>query len=415
MGLPVSVIIVSRGRPTALMRCLTGVSQLDYPSFEVVAVVCPRGKALLDERADVSDIKVVPFDEANISAARNQGITHAAGEVVAFIDDDAVPEPLWLTHLVAPFETEPDLAAAGGYVIGRNGISFQWQARSVDPTGLAAPLQMTDLRAAVLHPTPERAIKTEGTNMAVRRDVLAEMGGFDPAFRFFLDETDLNLRLARAGKPTAIVPLAQVHHGFLPSTRRARDRSPRSLFEIAASQQVFLRKHCPKPARDAAWARFEGEQRRRVLGFMQRGPFGADDVMRLMRSFRKGAADGRSRTLTSPKSLARATSGFRPYPGRPGAQRLRLSGRSGNAAPLRREAASRAASGAIVSLFLFDHTSRYHQVRFTDDGVWEQTGGLFGRSLRSGRLVQAWRFIKRVCEESQRIEPVRGQFSDTNP
>ena len=76
-------------------------------------------------------VKSVPFDTSNISAARNAGIAMAAGNVIAIIDDDAVPEPSWLTHLTAPF-ADPAVAASGGYVIGRNGISFQWKGRTVD-------------------------------------------------------------------------------------------------------------------------------------------------------------------------------------------------------------------------------------------------------------------------------------------
>lgn len=121
---PVSVVVVSRERPDALMRCLNGLAQLDYPLFEIVCVACPAGIAALSARPDSERIKTVVFDRPNISEARNLGITEAAGEIVAFIDDGAVPEPLWLWHLTAPF-SEPNVAATGGYVIGRNGISFQ--------------------------------------------------------------------------------------------------------------------------------------------------------------------------------------------------------------------------------------------------------------------------------------------------
>jgi GT2 family glycosyltransferase len=84
-----------------------------------------------------------------------------------------------------------------------------------------------------------------GTNCAFRRAALDEIGGFDPALRFYLDETDVNMRLARAGHHAALVAEAQLHHGFLPSRYRASTRAPRDLYEIGASLAVFLRKHHP--------------------------------------------------------------------------------------------------------------------------------------------------------------------------
>ena len=125
------MVIVSRGRADLLKRCLLGVSQLQYESFEVVVVADPSGVMAALEMPFAEDLKIVPFDEPNISAARNLGIGHAAGDIIAFIDDDAVPEPQWLRYLVAP-ATQSDVAAMGGFVRGRNGISWQWKARSLD-------------------------------------------------------------------------------------------------------------------------------------------------------------------------------------------------------------------------------------------------------------------------------------------
>lgn len=407
MPLPVSIVIVSRDRPAALMRCLSGVAQLDYAPFEIIVVACPAGADATAARPDAAHIRLIRFDEPNISAARNLGIAAAVGEIIAFIDDDAVPEPLWLRHLTKPFD-DPQVACTGGYVIGRNGISFQWTARNFDRTGTAHPLALSGDSPATPTPPKGQAIKTEGTNMAVRRDVLSALGGFDPAFRFYLDETDLNLRLADAGHRTALVPLAQVHHGFAQSARRARDRSPRDLFEIGASQMVFLRKHCPKADRDAAWRIFAQGQRARLLRFMQTGPLDPSDVARLMRGLRRGAQDGTRRAFGAPSALPAPDQGFLPYPGRPDAPRVRLAGRPWQASRLRAKAAQEARQGAIVSLFLFSPTARRHRVTFTSDGVWEQYGGLFGQSLRDGPAIRLRPFSSRLASEIMRVENLRG-------
>lgn len=404
---PVSIVIVSRGRPAALMRCLTGVSQLDYPDFEVIVVACPAGASSTAARRDAPHIKLIRYDTANISAARNLGIADAAGEIVAFIDDDAVPEPLWLRHLTGPFD-DPQVGCTGGYVIGRNGVSFQWRARSVDVTGTAHDLVLSSDAPAAPVPPKGQVIKTEGTNMALRRDALLALGGFDPAFRFYLDETDLNLRLAATGLQTALVPLAQVHHGFAPSARRARDRSPRDLTEIGASQRVFLRKHCPNPEQDAAWRAFAEGQRRRLLRFMQRGPLDPWDVARLMRGLQKGAAMGKERSFGQTPALPASLRPFLAYPGRPDAPRQQFAGRPWQAGRLRQQAARAARNGAIVSLYIFGPSARRHRVAFLSEGVWQQSGGLFGKSLREGPAIRLRHFSSRLVSEIMRVQKVRG-------
>lgn len=397
----VSVVVVSRGRPGPLRLCLAGLSRLLYPAYEIVVVTDAEGAGAVRATGLEDEVKVVDFDEANISAARNAGIAEAAGEIVAFIDDDAVPEPGWLGHLVQGF-TWPEAGAAGGFVRGRNGISFQWRARSVAPSGVARDLPLASDRPVLLTPTPGRAIKTEGTNMAVRRDVLAGMGGFDPAFRFYLDETDLNLRLAQAGHATAIVPLAEVHHAYAESPRRARNRGPRDLFDVGASTMVFLRKHCPEQEHGPVLTALRADQRRALLAHMVAGRIEPRDVRRLMRRLEAGLAEGAARPVRPMPALAHARHWFLPFETRAtGAQRF-IAGRRLFAARHRAAARAAAEAGETVTLLLMSPTMRAHRVRFDPSGVWEQTGGLWGRSLREGPRLRWKRFSARAREERVR-------------
>lgn len=92
-GLTISVVIVSRDRPAALHRCLLAVSQLCYPSFELVVVADRAGVQTVQRMPQSAQVKLAHCAAANAAQARNQGIALAAGQVVAFLDDDAVPEP----------------------------------------------------------------------------------------------------------------------------------------------------------------------------------------------------------------------------------------------------------------------------------------------------------------------------------
>lgn len=403
---PVSVVIVSRGRPDALRLCLTGVGQLLYPAFEIIVVADPVG--VVASAPWTGRIKIVPFDLPNISAARNAGIAQASGDVVAFIDDDAVPEPTWLTNLVPPF-ADPDVTAAGGFVRGRNGITFQWKARDVRPDGSSRPLDLDETRPTLLTPRPGQGVKTEGTNMAFRRAALAGIGGFDPVFAFYFDETDLNMRLADQSGLTAIVPLAQVHHGYAASERRADDRAPRDLFQIGASLAVYLRKHLPDGDHGAICRVERDAQRRRVLAHMVAGRLAPGEVRRLLAGFDLGWQDGRARSIAPLPPLPDAMSAFLPFaPAGPDRGHLtqsgwRLAGRR------HREAAKTAvAAGHRVSIYLLSMTARYHRIWFHPDGYWLHTGGLFGRSNRDDPLWRFWRFSGRVEREAGLVAQTRG-------
>ena len=400
----VSVVIVSRVRPKTLCLCLEGVARLIYPMFEVVVVADAEGIAAARNLPFASMIKFVPFEEPNISAARNAGIAVAGGSVVAFIDDDAVPEPTWIAHLCAPFST-PEVAASGGYVIGRNGISFQWTARMVGPDGVAEPIAVHPSKPTILDAPMGCAIKTEGTNMAVRRDILVALGGFDPAFRFYLDETDLNMRIARLGQKTAIVPLAQVHHAYAPSIRRKGNRAVQDLTEIGASVAVYLRKHCAQDDRAAAWEAEQEAQRKRLIGQMISGLLEPRDVRRVMETLLTGYDIGQCREIT-PTKIGDAPA-FSRFVSLANGKHKTIGGSVWHKARLMREAAMVARDGTTVSVFAFSRTALFHSVRFYGAGIWLQRGGVFGKSHRGQKVFQVTTMGNRIRAEQSGVDPVR--------
>jgi len=398
--LSLSVIVVSRHRSSALMRCIAGLHQQDHPATEVIVVADPAGVAALEG----SPMKSASFDLANISAARNLGLSMAAGKVVAFIDDDAVPEPTWASRLVAPF-ADARVVAATGFVRGRNGISYQWRACEVDATGQDHPMAVP-MRGVTLRPgTPGRAVKTQGTNCAFRATALRAIGGFDPAFQFFLDEADVNLRLALLGL-TAIVPMAQVHHGYLASDRRRSDRVPLDLTQIAASTAVFLRRHAPGTL-SAGFRHLAANQRARAIRHMIAGRIEPRDIAGLMTTLCAGWAEGMERDMRTSVPLTSAAQPFHPLPGlgpRPGTF---FAGHKTDHTSLRARAAEAVAKGQIVSVLCLSPGWRRHWHRFDDAGFWLQTGGLWGRAERNGPRPGAVDIAARQRAESKRLAPFR--------
>ncbi|MDB0037627.1 glycosyltransferase [Ascidiaceihabitans sp.] len=407
MPCSVSVVVVSRDRPDALYLCVLCLSQVQYNAFEIVVVADAKGLAALDDFKE--KIKAVQFDDANISMARNIGIVHSAGEIVAFIDDDAVPEPTWLTYLTAPF-SRGEVSAVGGFAIGRNGISFQWKARVLDRFGFASKIDVDEENPTILTPPVGHAVKTEGTNMAVRRGVLVDLEGFDPAYHFHLDETDLNIRLAAANHLTAIAPLAQVHHGFAQSIRRRGDRVPNDLFDIGASWAVFQRKYIEEETRKEHWTSIVKVERKRLIGHMLSGGLEPRSIRRLLARLMEGYNVGLIREIGVGSDLEEPVTTFRPFP-----SRLRkyeyLSGRPLAAEKLRLNASEMLDAGKIVTVSILSATAIFHRVRFHREGYWEQSGGLWGKSNRTQRLVKIWSRKKRAKFEENRVRLVRSDHS----
>ncbi len=263
----VSVIVVSRGRPNYLRNCLLAISQLQYEKFEIVIVADQRGLDAVRGAQFSGLIKLALCEVANISIERNIGLALAAGEVVAFLDDDSVPEPGWLYHLGGTF-ADATVDAAGGYVRGRNGISYQYQAQTLDSRGFSAPVEISDTAPISRAGTADICLKTEGTNCAFRRRTLESIGGFDSAFAYLLDDSDVSMRIGKLGGKTAIVPLAQIHHRSSASDYRNADRLPLSLEQIGKSTAIYLRKHCPTKDHDLVLNQTLEIHRKRLVRLM---------------------------------------------------------------------------------------------------------------------------------------------------
>jgi glycosyltransferase involved in cell wall biosynthesis len=98
-----SVVVASHGRPAALRRCLLALGQSSLAPLDAVVVADKEGLEAVAGLPFADRIRTVLQAEPNLSQARNDGIAHAAGDIVAFLDDDAVPEPTWAARVAGAF------------------------------------------------------------------------------------------------------------------------------------------------------------------------------------------------------------------------------------------------------------------------------------------------------------------------
>lgn len=221
----ISVVICAftRDRLEVLSEAVDSLRAQTLPPHEVVLVIDHAPELLEEARGLWPDLEVVPNREKQgLSGARNTGVAEATGEVVAFLDDDAIAAPDWLARLAAAY-ADPNVLGAGGavrprWVEGKPGWfppEFDWV---VGCTHSGMPRQ------------PEPVRNLVGANMSFRRAPLLEVGGFSHdlgrvgTLPVGCEETDLSIRVHQRWPEAEILydPAAAVEHVVPPARGRVR-------------------------------------------------------------------------------------------------------------------------------------------------------------------------------------------------
>jgi cellulose synthase/poly-beta-1,6-N-acetylglucosamine synthase-like glycosyltransferase len=193
-------------RAEMLQRALASLEGQIYPreAFEVIVVATAGdlGVEAVREFAGRGRIDVrcvsVPDDPSggrSPSLKRNYGVAQARGDWIAFIDDDCTAHPEWLAQASTYF----DRPSAGG-VEGRKEIP--------------RPARDTMVYRGLLLFTRPRGFQT--CNVFYRRDVFLELGGFDPSFPYYLEDSDLAWAVLDAGHEIPYAQDAVVYHPVPP-------------------------------------------------------------------------------------------------------------------------------------------------------------------------------------------------------
>ena len=218
----VSVVVCTwtGARWDELCAAIESVRLQSHPPLETIVVVDHDSEVLGRARAELPDVVVAPnMEPRGLSGARNTGLGLACGDVVAFLDDDAVAAPDWLRLLAQEYDDERVLGVGGSIVPvwevrpGWFPAEFGWV---VGCTYRGLPSERAAVRNLI------------GASMSFRRELFAELGGFRSGIGRVgtrpvgCEETDFCLRAGRAHPGGLFVyqPLALVHHRV--PARRAR-------------------------------------------------------------------------------------------------------------------------------------------------------------------------------------------------
>jgi GT2 family glycosyltransferase len=225
-----SVIVPTYRRQADLLRCLESVQAQTLHEFELLVVDNAADAALAEAVATFNrgarfPATYVAEPQLGLHNARHAGVLAASTDVLVFTDDDATFDPNWLAAYVRRFDQHPEMAAAGGPA------RPIWEVPPPDwvPTFIRTQPAIFPI-LSLLEPYSEFRLTRDGyffgVNMAIRRDVVLEVGGFNPdsfGSAWLGDgETGLNRKLWQRGLLVGYVPDAIVYH-HVPAERMTLD------------------------------------------------------------------------------------------------------------------------------------------------------------------------------------------------
>jgi GT2 family glycosyltransferase len=196
----ISVVVCSYNGSRTIHDTLEGLRKVDYPNFETIVVNDGSKDATPDIVREYPEVILINTENRGLSSARNTGMYRASGEIIAYLDDDAYPDPHWLRYLAYAYAQSnhagiggPNIAPAGGGHIA-DSVAYA--------PGDPVHVLLND----------EIAEHIPGCNMSFRKAALLEVEGFDPIYRAAGDDVDLCWRIQASGKTIGFHPGAFVWH-----------------------------------------------------------------------------------------------------------------------------------------------------------------------------------------------------------
>src|SRR5262245_10780517 len=251
----VAVLIVTRNRRRDLLESLDAVVGLDHPPERLEVLVLDNGSQdgtmeavkawQIRTGGRLGRVECVRSPEnLGAAAARNRLAAQAStsSDLFFVLDDDALPEPVFLMRMIAVFATDPAIGVVGGRI-----VAFDDPARDLAGAGFIDWRLGRFRENPASGPTDCDFVITCAT--VIRPAAFRAAGGFDEDYFVYHEDVDFCVRVARHGYRVCYEPAARARHKVPPGKTRAPER----LYYLLRNKYLFLHKHLPPGRHPLAW------------------------------------------------------------------------------------------------------------------------------------------------------------------
>lgn len=279
-----TVIVCTRNRAGSISETLEALAALNYSDFEILVVDSSSGgeKERTAELAKKHGAKYVAEPRPGLSLARNTGIAAASGEVIAFTDDDCVPEPDWLALKLKNY-SDPAVWACTGRVVQQHtggasdlfeevaGQDLGPDKRVFTPADVSGGLGFLVSNVGKVFAKHMKSSAPvpfgmgHGSSLSFRKSVFAGGGGFDVRFGGGAplkgcDDIEMLYRVLKGGHAVVYEPAAIVNHKHRLTSDDTASSSVRASVE-STEEEVFKTRYVYSFAGGAMLREFRGDPR----------------------------------------------------------------------------------------------------------------------------------------------------------
>ena len=295
----VSVVVVNYQAPADTARALSALADLDWPAdkFEVVVVDNGSGDDSVETlSSQFPQARFVELDRnQGFAGGCNRGVQAANGDYIAFLNNDARPDPGWIKAALDVFLRDRSIGCVASKILDWDGHNVDFVDSGIAFYGHGFKLGAGDPDDHT-HETERDVPFASGAAMFVRTDVFREAGGFDERYFLLFEDVDLGWRLWLLGHRVRYVPASVAFHRHHATLDRYGPWHEQYLLERNALFTIFKN--------------YDDDNLRRALPAamalaVRRGlTLGSDDARAL--DLERGAGDGESRTSVSKLTLSGA-------------------------------------------------------------------------------------------------------------